>query len=77
MTSSIENDIETIHSKLIDHSPVLIETVLIETVLIETVLIGTVLIGTSLLYKVIEGLGGNIGDVNTQHFHNTVEDQTN
>lgn len=62
MTSSIENDIETIHSKLIDHSPVLIETVLIET---------------SLLYKVIEGLGGNIGDVNTQHFHNTVEDQTN
>lgn len=67
MTSSIENDIETIHSKLIDHSPVLIETVLI----------GTVLIGTSLLYKVIEGLGGNIGDVNTQHFHNTVEDQTN
>ena len=62
MTSSIENDIETIHSKLIDHSPVLI---------------GTVLIGTSLLYKVIEGLGGNIGDVNTQHFHNTVEDQTN
>ncbi len=61
MVLSIKNNLDTIHPKVTDHSPVLI---------------GTVPIGASQLDKMIKGLGGNIGDVNTQHFHNTVEDQT-